>query len=147
MTASLPALFRVALFAMLAVLLALPPAAQALSRGQRNQLQQMQDNYAAAIRWGEFEQAWQLVDPDYRQAHPLSDLELQRYAQVQVSGYRDIGSSNDADGHVVRTIELRVINRHTMAERSLRYQERWRWDAEAKRWWIVDGLPDLWNGQ
>ena len=147
MTASLPMPFRVVLSALLALLLALPAAAQALSRGQRNQLQQMQDNYAAAIRWGEFEQAWQLVDPDYRQAHPLSDLELQRYAQVQVSGYRDVGSSSDADGHVVRTIDLRGINRLTMAERSLRYQERWRWDAEAKRWWVADGLPDLWNGQ
>jgi hypothetical protein len=40
-----------------------------------------------------------------------------------------------------------VINKHTMAERSLRYREQWRWDLEAKRSWMVEGLPDLWNGE
>jgi hypothetical protein len=48
---------------------------------------------------------------------------------------------------VLRNVELRVINKHNMAERSLRYREEWRWDPEAKRWWLVVGLPDLWDGE
>ncbi len=128
---------------LLAVLV--PAAAQ--SRLQRGKLQPMQDAYAAAIRWGDFETAWQLVDPAYQAEHPMTELEFERYQQVQISGYRDLTTGSGPDGTVERVIELRVINKHTMAERTMRYRERWRWDPEAKRWWLVVGLPDLWNGE
>lgn len=131
---------------MLALMIAAP--AGALSKRKKgSQLDAMQAAYAAAIRWGEFEQAWELVQPGYRQAHPMSELAFQRYQQVEISGYSDRNSSVADDGSVIRNVELRVINRHTMAERTLRYREQWRWDAEAKRWWLVVGLPDLWNGE
>jgi hypothetical protein len=74
-------------------------------------------------------------------------LEFERYQQVQISGYTDKNSSVAEDGAVIRNMELRVINKHTMAERSLRYREEWRWDPEAKRWWLAVGLPDLWDGE
>ena len=64
-----------------------------------------------------------------------------------MSGYRDLSSLVEPDEVVVRLIEVRVINHHTQAERTLRYRERWRWDAEAKRWWLVGGLPDFWEGE
>ncbi len=136
------------LTAILVVLLLVAAPADAVGkRRQRSMLETMQTAYAAAIRWGEFEQAWQLVDPVYRNAHPMTPLEFERYEQIEISGYADKNSSMAADGSAVRNIELRVINKHTMAERSLRYQELWRWDPEAKRWWLVVGLPDLWDGE
>ena len=46
-----------------------------------------------------------------------------------------------------RRIEMGVINRNTQAERTVLVTERWRWDPEAKRWWQMQGLPDLWQGQ
>ena len=128
------------------LLLMLAPAA-AQSRLQRGKLQQVQDAYAASIRWGDFENAWQAVDPAYKAEHPMTELEFERYQQVQISGYRDVSTSGGPDGTVERAIELRVINKHTMAERTMRYRERWRWDPEVKRWWLVVGLPDLWNGE
>jgi len=128
-------------------LLAVFAPAGAQGRMQRGKLQQVQDAYAASIRWGDFENAWQAVDPAYRAEHPMTELEFERYQQVQISGYRDLSSSGGPDGTVERAVELRVINKHTMAERTLRYRERWRWDPEVKRWWLVVGLPDLWNGE
>jgi hypothetical protein len=128
------------------LMLVLAPAA-AQSRLQRGKLQQMQDTYAASIRWGDFENAWQAVDPAYKLEHPMTELEFERYQQVQISGYRDVSTNAGPDGTVERAVELRVINKHTMAERTLRYRERWRWDPEMKRWWLVVGLPDLWNGE
>ena len=44
----------------------------------------------------------------------------------------------------MRDIEIGAINRNTLAERSVRYRERWRYDEAAKTWWLVSGLPDLW---
>ncbi|WAC62561.1 hypothetical protein OVA13_14350 [Pseudoxanthomonas sp. SL93] len=122
-------------------------SADAQSFRQRGKLTEVQDAYAASVRWGDFENAWQAVDPAYRQEHPMTDLEFERYQQVKISGYRDISRRSGPEGTVERQIELRVINKHTMAERTLRYLERWRWDPEAKRWWLVVGLPDLWNGE
>lgn len=124
-------------------------AACASGGGSRNdKLQQLQYDYSAAIRWGGFEGAWNVVDPEYRKAHPISDLELARYQQIQVSGYRELGSQVSADRQqAMREIQIDVINRHTMTERSIRYTEVWRYDPVAKTWWLTSGLPDFWAGQ
>lgn len=116
--------------------------------GTRNdKLFEIQNAYSGAVRWGDFEGAWTLIDPEYRKKNPITDLQLARYGQVQISGYRDIGSSNLEDGLSIRDIEIGVINRHTLAERSVRYRERWKWDDAQKRWWLQAGLPDFWNGE
>jgi hypothetical protein len=49
----------------------------------------------------------------------------------------------------MRDIEIGVINRNTLAERTVRYRERWRYDEAAKTWWLarpagfwpIDGTP------
>jgi len=108
-------------------------------------LDETQYAYSAAIRWGDFEGAWNLVDPKVRKEHPLTDIDFSRYKQVQISGYRDQGGSMTPDGEVTRDIEIGVINRNTLAERSVRYRERWRYDEEAQTWWLTSGLPNLWD--
>lgn len=110
-------------------------------------LQRLQYAYSAAIRWGDFEGAWNLVDPEYRQANPMTELEFERYNHVQISAYRERGAQVLDDGTAVREIEIGVINRHNMTERSARYTEQWRYDPATGQWWISNGLPDLWAGQ
>lgn len=114
---------------------------------QMTALEQIQYDYSAAIRWGDIEGAWQVVDPAFRTAHPMTELEFERYKHIQVSGYSDLASRVGKDGTALREIRIGVINRHTMTERSIRYTEAWRYDTEAKRWWITSGLPDFWQGQ
>ncbi|WP_460814925.1 hypothetical protein [Luteimonas pelagia] len=114
------------------------------STGQASALQQAQYAWSAAIRWGDFEGAQSLVDPDYRRAHPVTELELARYAQVQISGY-SILAERATETQAQREVDIGVVNRHTLQERRQRYTERWRWDAEDEAWYIVDGLPDLWK--
>ena len=109
-------------------------------------LHRVQYDYSAAVRWGDFEGAWQLVDPEYRKEHPLTDLELARYKQIQVSADRELASEVGEDDIAMREIQLGVVNRHTQVERTLRYTERWRYDPEARTWWLTVGLPDLWQG-
>ena len=113
----------------------------------RNQaLQQAQYAYSAAIRWGDFEGAWNLIDPAYRKAHPMTQLEFERYKQVQISAYHDIGAQVGPTT-AMREVQIGVINRNTLVEREARYTERWRYDEKAKVWWLESGLPDLWDAQ
>ena len=133
-----------ALFALLACALLLPGCA---STGKGEALQRAQYAWSAAIRWGDFEGAWNLVDPEYREQHPLTELQLERYSHIQVSHYREQGVQAPTADTVVRDIDIGVINRHTMAERGMRYREAWRYDEEARTWWITGGLPDFWAGE
>lgn len=111
-------------------------------------LEEMQYDYSAAIRWGNFEGAWTVVDPKYRKEHPMTDLEFARYDQIQVSGYRDLASTMAPDKlKAMREIRIGVINKHTMTERNIRYTELWRYEPETKTWWLVNGLPDFWAGE
>ena len=118
----------------------------ATNQRQKSALDEAQYAWSAAIRWGDFEGAWNLLDPEYRNAHSLTDFDLSRYKQVQVSSYRETGSQVQPD-RARREIEIGVINRNTMAERSLRYTEEWRFDAASKTWWLTSGLPDFWAGE
>ncbi len=111
-------------------------------------LQKRQYAWAGSIRWGDFEGAFSRVDPGYRDLHPMTELELERYAQLQISSYREIASTADLKGgYAARDIEIGVINRHTMAERTAQYREEWRYDADTKQWWLTSGMPDFWKGQ
>jgi len=132
---------------LLALLATLASPADAAKRRQRAGLEQAQEAWSSAVRWSEFEAAWEMVDPALRAERPLTELELERYRQLQVSSYREGGNGVLDDGIVVRNVEIGVVNRHTQAERSVRYQERWRWDPQAKRWWNAAGLPDFWDGK
>ena len=131
----------------IALTLLLAVAGCATGGERRDALQEMQYDYSAAVRWGDFEGAWNVVDPEYRKKHPMTELEFERYKQIQVSGYTDLASELSADGmQARREIQIGVINKHTMTERSIRYTELWRYDPAAKTWWITSGLPDFWAG-
>ena len=61
-----------AVLAALAAVLALSACATTKDRG--NALREAQYAWSAAIRWGDIEGAWTMVDPEYRQAHPMIEL-------------------------------------------------------------------------
>lgn len=140
-----PGLWRA--FATLALCLLLASCASVQRANKNESLRKLQYDYSAAIRWGDFENAWNAVDPDYRKSNPLSEAEFSRYAQMQVTAYREQDTITAEDGVVLRNVQIDVVNRNTLSQRSVRYIEKWRWDEDAGRWWIVGGLPDFWSGQ
>ncbi len=111
-------------------------------------LQSAQYDYSAAIRWNDFEGAWNMIDPEVRAKHPMTALEFERYKQIKVARYDVLGSQGSAkDTQARQEVQIDVINEHTQALRGMRYTEVWRYDAEHKRWWVTSGLPDFWAGQ
>ena len=101
------------------------------------------DQYGIAIRWNEFADAWAFVDPALRQLQPLTELEMERFKQIQVTGYDLKGRAPTPDGGLGQTVEIRLINRNTQIERTIVDHQSWRWDAAAKRYWLTSGLPDF----
>jgi hypothetical protein len=125
------------------VMLSAVPADAAKKRPQFKQFEAVQSQYASAIRWNEFEMAWGHIDPAYRKENPLSDLEKERLKQIQVTGYTEKTQDYLADGSIEQTVEIRLINRNTQAERKVFDTQIWRWDEKVKRWWLTTGLPDF----
>jgi len=133
-----PRLARFALFAGLLLL-----AACATQQHSRDLLNTTLYNYSSAIRWGDFGGALGFVDPEVKAKKPISAVDMKRYEQIQVTGYYVQGSNNDGAGNLRQTIELRLVNRHTQVERTVVVRELWRYDAEARQWWLTSGLPDI----
>ena len=136
---------RAALIAMLSTGLAAACADMSMQHMQSKEtiLEDTLKNYAATIRWGDMLQAQAFVDPAYRQAHPLSDLDMQRYRQVQVTAYNDQPAAPLNENEVAQTVEIGLVNVNTQAARSIIDRQVWRYDEKQKHWWLMTGLPDI----
>ncbi|AND70812.1 hypothetical protein ATSB10_33580 [Dyella thiooxydans] len=112
---------------------------------QRNQtLTATLNAYASTVRWGNLANAEQFVDPAIRNEHPLTPIELSRFTQYRVSDYDD-GSGPVATGEneVKQVVHIGIVNVHTQVERTLVDRQTWKYDPQAKHWWLTTGLPDL----
>lgn len=99
--------------------------------------------YASAIRWGTLEDALQFIDPALVAQLTPSQLDRERAAQLKVTGYDVRGEQPVSGSELTQVVEIRLVNRHTQTERSVTDRQRWRWDDQAKQWWLVSGLPDF----
>lgn len=126
-----------------ALLVLLLVAACGSTGGQRSPRDVTLYSYVSAVRWGEFPAALTFVDPAVLEASPITDLEMERYKQFQVAGY-EVKSVNEASETLYeQVVEIRLVNRNTQVERIVTDRQAWRWDSEAKRWWLMTGLPPL----
>ncbi|MBK7210157.1 MAG: hypothetical protein WAR01_13815 [Dokdonella sp.] len=124
----------------LALLLAAMPV---MAKSREKILTETLRTYAATIRWGTIEQAESFVDPAYRAAHPLSQLELDRYKQVRFTNYNDSAPVPVNDDEVNQTVEIGIVNVHTQEARSFIDRQVWKYDRKAKLWLLSSGLPDI----
>ena len=100
--------------------------------------------YANAVRWDGFEAAEQFVDPKVRAAHPLTDLDRERFKQVQVSDYDDGNGPIPAGENEVRqVVQISLTNVHTQSVRTIVDHQLWRYDPQKNHWWLESGIPDI----
>lgn len=133
-------------FRVLALLLLVLLTACGSMGGQRSPRDQMLYHYVSAIRWSDFDKAVAFIDPEVLEERPVTSLELERYKQFQVSGYDVRSGKETAEGEYEQVVEIRFVNRHTQVEKIVTDRQHWRYDAEAKRWWLTTGLPRLDGG-
>ncbi|MCK9488818.1 MAG: hypothetical protein M0Q42_05375 [Xanthomonadales bacterium] len=110
---------------------------------EKNRMEETLYHYAGAVRWGDVEQLLAFQDPEVLSEAPPERLTLERWRQWQVTGYRARGREPQPDGSIVQYAEIDLVNRHTQQGSVLLDRERWRYDEDARRWWLMSGLPDL----
>lgn len=118
-------------------------AACAGKKGDTRKLDEVLLLYQSTIRWGQLASAAEFIDPELREKLAPSALQLRRMEQLQVTGYRVKGKQEIEGREVRQVVEIAVINRHTQVERVVIDRQIWRWDAEAKVWWLTTAPPDF----
>jgi hypothetical protein len=101
------------------------------------------NDYAATLRWDGFASAYQFVDPKVREAHPLDSAAKQRYNAVQVAQYDTDGPAAVDENTVNQIVQISLINKASQSAYDIVDHQTWRWDPEAKHWWLESGLPDI----
>lgn len=129
---------RIAVVAMTALL-----AACGGVGSEKNKMEETLYLYAGAVRWGEVEQILAFHDPKVLEESPPEAMELERWRQLRVTGYRSRAREPQPDGTIVQFAQIEFMNRHTQTTSALVDREVWRFDEEAKRWWLTSGLPNL----
>jgi hypothetical protein len=110
----------------------------------RNELRdQTLDGYAAALRWGGFQSAWSYVDPEVRAAHPLTAQQKALYDSVRIAEYDTPGPVASGPDTIEQTVQIELIAKTSQRVYTVVDHQRWRWDPDAKRWWLESGLPDI----
>ncbi|SRR5690554_1231323 len=100
--------------------------------------------YAKVMRWADFDQALNFIDPEADEDIQPTELELNRLKQFGVSSYvpRPILPGPD-ENSIVQTVELKLYNIHTKREKVVLDEQVWRYDEEQKRWFLDSGLPKI----
>ena len=136
-------MFNKALILVLAlVLMPAQAAAKSTWRSERALQENLRD-YGLAVRWNDFEAAADALDPTLVQGERLSEQQEEYYKAFQISGYQLKSSAMLDPLTYSQRVELRIIDRDTQTERIKTERQNWRYDAQAKRWWLTSGLPKL----
>ncbi|MBK8283487.1 MAG: hypothetical protein IPK97_00650 [Ahniella sp.] len=133
-------LTRLLLPALLAALLAGCPN----SRSDEKALENTLTAFASEFRWGEdIERVFAYFDPEDADKLRPKPLELERWKQYRVIGYREQPVVWNGENSAAQRTELELVNRHTQITRNLRLTTLWRYDDEAERWYLDSPLPTL----
>jgi hypothetical protein len=113
-------------------------------RSKADRLEATMLGYERAVRWGNMAEAMQFLDPTSDAAMAMKPLELERWAQFDVKGYRkQSGALVDDAGIARQAVEIELLNRHTQTPRTVLDRQEWKFDKESGQWRLISGLPML----
>jgi hypothetical protein len=101
----------------------------------------MVSEFGNAVRWSDWDAAWNFVDPATRTSLTLPGEEQDRLEHIKVTGYNVRASEPQEDGTLLQTVEIHYIDQATQVERVARSRQIWRTDDKGDHWWLTTGLP------
>ena len=103
----------------------------------------MMAEFGNAVRWSDWDAAWQFIDPATRRSLVLPGEEQDRLADIKVTGYQVRSSEPQEDGTIVQVVEIHYVDQATQRERVARSRQIWRTDDGGEHWWLTTGLPEF----
>jgi len=104
--------------------------------------------FETAVRWSEWDGAVNFIAPEYLQEHPITQLDLDRLRLFRVTSYTVRSTQVFDEGmSVAQGVEIRLFHKSQAVERSISYNELWKYDEESERWWLYSDLPDPTQGR
>ena len=134
---------RIAAWTLLVLIVVAGAGCATTKKGEIKLLESTLRAHGSTMRWGQIDQALAYMDPKFLEKHKPTELELERWRQVRVAGYREQPFVLTDETHAVQVVEVEVINNHTQAVRSVVDRQEWRFDEENERWLLTTGLPKL----
>jgi hypothetical protein len=101
----------------------------------------MVGEFGNAVRWSDWDAAWNYIDPATRTSLTLPGEEQDRLEHIKVTGYNVRSSEPQEDGTLLQTVEIHYIDQATQSERMVRSRQIWRTDDKGVHWWLTTGLP------
>lgn len=99
--------------------------------------------YETIIRWSQWDAAADFISPEYQEEHPITRLEMDRLRLFRVTAYTLRSTGIYDEGMTARqVVEIRMFNTTRAVEKSIIDEQEWRYNEEAKRWFLHSGLPD-----
>ncbi len=125
---------------MLLLVMTLPAGCSIGDKARMEVFEATARSFGRAIRWSEFENAYGFVRAP--KDAPVPDFE--RLKNIRVTNYDDVGVKMLPDGKTVeQVIRVQYVHVNRMSERSLTAVQRWTYDEENKRWFLVKGFPEF----
>ena len=70
----------------------------------------------------------------------FSDRERKRLKNIQVTGYRTV-TTNATTSKASHVVEIRYFNQEYAIERTITDRQKWEYDKEEERWYLVSTIP------
>ena len=126
------------------ILVACNPVQKVKDRKHTEDLEAATDTYRKLIRWGHFDQAVQYIKARDGSEQVPDLAEASRYKVTHYTITGTFLSDDLQDARIVATIEY--IKLDNQVAKTIRDEQQWWFEPEAKRWHISSGLPDFAGG-
>ncbi|MEM1410746.1 MAG: hypothetical protein AAGH19_00195 [Pseudomonadota bacterium] len=100
--------------------------------------------YEQMVRWSQWDAAATMIDPEYLEENPITNLDMERLRLFRVTNYTlrsaaPLGEGND----FTQVVEIRMFNKTQAREKVIVDQQLWRYNEESEVWLLHSGLPNV----
>ncbi len=107
---------------------------------QKKKFSELSKAYKTAILWSDFEYASEFLADGLVDKDRLDPI----YENVKVTAFEKKRNIVDADvNKIEEVVEIRYYWIDRMVEKSITDHQVWEWNAEARNWYLVTGLPSF----
>jgi hypothetical protein len=129
----------------LALTVSLLPACSSFKEEKRtNKLQETTQAYMSSLRWGYYDLASQMIANRESTPEPIDFDFLKR---IRVTSYSTLSQFSNAELNSVQyVVQISYYHTDYGRVRSITDHQNWRYDEDAKRWFLDGNLPDFKGG-